>query len=189
MANLETLIEEFKNQKAEDTAIYEEPGANRLDAPVPGQSLTDDPGNSPWEHPPKTASVEEAVDLVYEQLMKEKNLSRLFTLLRMGIPVEALVKVITFSGFLEGRWSVDVAKLLEPIVAMMITGEASLAEIKAKINLGDAEDTEFFKEMTESKRDMDITEQSKELPEMPSEAKAMDLKSLVGGGLMGRIEE
>ena len=70
------------NQKAEDTAIYEEPGANRLDAPVAGQSLTDDPGNSPWEHPPKTASVEEAVDLVYEQLMKEKN---------PGVPVVSYV--------------------------------------------------------------------------------------------------
>ena len=40
-------------------------------------------------------------------------MSRMFTLLRMGIPIEALVKVITFSGFLEGRWTVDVAKLLE----------------------------------------------------------------------------
>ena len=37
-------------------------------------------------------------------------MERMFTLLRMGIPVEALVKVITFSGFLEGKWTVDVAK-------------------------------------------------------------------------------
>ena len=53
-------------------------------------------------------------------------MARLFTLLRMGIPIEALVKVITFSGFIEGKYTVDVAKLLEPIVAMMITGEAKL---------------------------------------------------------------
>ena len=25
---------------------------NPFDAPVPGQSLTDTPGNYPWEHPP-----------------------------------------------------------------------------------------------------------------------------------------
>ena len=26
---------------------------NPFDAPIPGQSLTDEPGNYPWEHPPK----------------------------------------------------------------------------------------------------------------------------------------
>ena len=31
---------------------YEESKNNPLDAPVPGQSLTDKPGNYPWEHPP-----------------------------------------------------------------------------------------------------------------------------------------
>ena len=151
MASLENLIEQFKNQKVEDTTTYEEPNVNIFDAPIPGQSLTDEPGNYPWEHPPKTASIEEAMDFVYESMMKEENMSRMFTLLRMGIPIEALVKVITFSGFLEGRWTVDTAKLLEPIVAMMIAGEAGLAEIPAKVNLGDASDSEFFKDMTERK--------------------------------------
>ena len=87
-------------------------------------------------------------------MMKPENMERMFTLLRMGIPIEALVKIITFSGFLEGRWTVDTAKLLEPIVAMMVAGEAALAEIPAKVNMGDAENTEFFKDMSERKRDM-----------------------------------
>ena len=90
-------------------------------------------------------------------------MSRMFTLLRMGIPIEALVKVITFSGFLEGKWTVDVAKLLEPIVAMMITGEASLANIPAKVNLGDAGDTDFFNDMAERKYDMKENEKLKEM--------------------------
>ena len=103
-------------------------------------------------------AVFEAMDFVYESMMKEENMSRMFTLLRMGIPVEALVKVITFSGFLEGRWTVDTTKLLEPIVAMMIAGEAGLAEIPAKVNLGDASDSEFFKDMAERKLDMNQKE-------------------------------
>ena len=119
---LEALIEKFRNQKDDSTPSYEEPSTNMFDAPIPGQSLTDEPGNYPWEHPPQTASIEEATDAVYESIMKEENMARMFTLLRMGIPIEALVKVITFSGFLEGKWTVDAAKLLEPIVAMMIAG-------------------------------------------------------------------
>tara|TARA_B100001939_G_scaffold131219_1_gene113893 strand:+ start:1977 stop:2528 length:552 start_codon:yes stop_codon:yes gene_type:complete len=182
MANLENLIEQFKEQKVEDTTSYEEPSVNIFDAPVPGQSLTDTPGNYPWEHPPKTASIEEAIDLVYESMMKEQNMSRMFTLLRMGIPIEALVKVITFSGFLEGRWTVDVAKLLEPIVAMMIAGEAGLAEIPAKVNLGDAEDSQFFKDMAERKLDMNQAEKLKQMPELPKEDMMASIQGLMAKG-------
>ena len=90
---LEALIEKFRNQKDDSTPSYEEPSTNMFDAPIPGQSLTDEPGNYPWEHPPQTASIEEATDAVYESIMKEENMARMFTLLRMGIPIEALVKV------------------------------------------------------------------------------------------------
>ena len=182
MASLENLIEQFKNQKVEDTTTYEEPNVNIFDAPIPGQSLTDEPGNYPWEHPPKTPSIEEAMDFVYESLMKEENMSRMFTLLRMGIPIEALVKVITFSGFLEGRWTVDTAKLLEPIVAMMIAGEAGLAEIPAKVNLGDASDSEFFKDMAERKLDMNQKEKMTEVPKLPKEDMMAGLQGLMAKG-------
>ena len=175
---LEALIEKFRNQKDDSTPSYEEPSTNMFDAPIPGQSLTDEPGNYPWEHPPQTASIEEATDAVYESIMKEENKARMFTLLRMGIPIEALVKVITFSGFLEGKWTVDVAKLLEPIVAMMIAGEAALAEIPAKVNMGDAEDENFFRDMAERKLDM---KQNKEMQKMNLEMSPLEqLKPMQG---------
>ncbi len=175
---LEALIEKFRNQKDDSTPSYEEPSTNMFDAPIPGQSLTDEPGNYPWEHPPQTASIEEATDAVYESIMKEENMARMFTLLRMGIPIEALVKVITFSGFLEGKWTVDVAKLLEPIVAMMIAGEAALAEIPAKVNMGDAEDENFFRDMAERKLDM---KQDKEMQKMNLEMSPLEqLKPMQG---------
>ena len=179
---LEKLIEKFKNEQLEEPTEYREPAENRFDAPIPGQSLTDEPGNYPWEHPPQRASVEEALDDIYESMMQEKNMKRMFTLLRMGIPVEALVKVITFSGFLEGKYTVDVAKLLEPMVAMMITGEAALAEIPAKINMSDGEDTNFFKEMADRKYDMKLDKEDKDKQmEMPMEAPA-DVAGLMARG-------
>ena len=170
---LEKLIEKFKNEQLQEPTEYVEPSDNRFDAPIPGQSLTDEPGNYPWEHPPQRPTVEEALDEIYESLMQEDNMKRMFTLLRMGIPVEALVKVITFSGFLEGKYTVDVAKLLEPMVSMIITGEAALAEIPAKINLDDGEDTNFYKEMADRKFDMKLDKQDKDKQmEMPMEAPA-----------------
>ena len=170
---LDKLIEQFRNEKLQEPTQYIEPSDNRFDAPIPGQSLTDEPGNYPWEHPPQRASVEEALDDIYESLMQEKNMKRMFTLLRMGIPVEALVKIITFAGFLEGKYTVDVAKLLEPMVSMIITGEATLAEIPAKINIGDAEDTDFYKEMAGRKYDMKLDKEQKDKQmEMPMEKPA-----------------
>ena len=170
---LDKLIEKFKQEQLQEPTEYVEPTENPFDAPIPGQSLTDEPGNYPWEHPPQRASVEEALDDIYESMMEEENMKRMFTLLRMGIPVEALVKVITFSGFLEGKYTVDVAKLLEPMVSMIITGEAALAKIPAKINLDDGEDTNFYKEMADRKFDMKLDEEEKNKQmEMPMEAPA-----------------
>ena len=178
---LEQLIQKFRDQESENVTSYEEPNVNRLDAPIPGQSLTDEPGNYPWEHPPKTPSIEEATDYVYESIMKPENMERMFTLLRMGIPIEALVKIITFSGFLEGRWTVDTAKLLEPIVAMMVAGEAAIAEIPAKVNMGDAENTEFFKDMSERKRDMIQAKETKEMPMIEMDTPAPRLGLMAKG--------
>ena len=67
---------------------------------------------------------------------------------------------------------------------MMITGEASLANIPAKINLGDAGDTEFYNDMAERKYDMKQNEEmlKKEL-DMP------DMKSVDVKGLMAKLGE
>ena len=44
---------------------YKEPGINPFDAAIPGQSLTDNPGNGAWEHPPQFSDIEDATDYVY----------------------------------------------------------------------------------------------------------------------------
>ena len=37
-----------------------QPEYDPFDAPIPGQSLTDEPGNYPWEHPPNALRPEQA---------------------------------------------------------------------------------------------------------------------------------
>ena len=162
MAELDPIIkqaQEIEQAKKKPTAMpmqYEEPTNNPFNAPIPGQGLTDEPGNYPWEHPPQFPAIEDAADFIYERLSNPKQLKRLLTMMRIGVPIEALVKVITFSGFLEGKFTVDVARLLEPIVAMQIMSKAQVAEIPAKINLEDTEDTEFYKDMAKVKKSIDL---------------------------------
>ena len=127
---------------------YEESEYNDFDAPVPGESLTDTPGNAAWEHPPTYAKPEDAI----------------------GIPIEALVKVITFSGYLEGKWTVDVAKILEPLVAMLLAKMAKDAQIdNIRIGIGDPKDSEFmedvaFQEMAMKQKEMGMQEPMPEIP-------------------------
>jgi hypothetical protein len=162
MAELDPIIkqaQEIDQAKKKPTAMpmqYEEPTINPFNAPIPGQGLTDEPGNYPWEHPPQFPAIEDAADFIYDRLSDPKQLKRLLTMMRVGVPIEALVKVITFSGFLEGKFTVDVARLLEPIVAMQIMSKAQVAQVPAKINLEDTEDTEFYKDMAKVKKSIDL---------------------------------
>ena len=168
MANeLDQLIKEVNLPSAQNT---KETQYNPFDAPVPGESLTNTPGSAAWEHPPTHSKVEDAIELIENRIMERENGMRLLTLLDIGIPIEALVKIITFSGFLEGKWTVDVAKMLDPLVAMLLAKMAKDAQIdNIRIGIGDPKDSEFmedatFQEMAMKQDEMGIQEPMPELP-------------------------
>ena len=95
---------------------------NPFDAPVPGQSLTDKPGNAPWEHPPQKVNTAEAADFIWDQLSTPEFSEQVIAMLDAGIPIEAITRVILFGGFTEGKWSPDVAFIIaEPVMKMIAT--------------------------------------------------------------------
>jgi hypothetical protein len=97
---------------------------------------------------------------------------RLLTLLDIGIPIEALVKIITFSGFLEGKWTVDVAKMLDPLVAMLLAKIVKDAKLNnVRINMGDPNDKEFMESATMHEMAMKQDELGDEepMPELPAQ--------------------
>ena len=51
--------------------------SNPFDAPVPGQSLTDTPGNYPWEHPPQFTDLNKAAEFVWDNLHEENKLEQI----------------------------------------------------------------------------------------------------------------
>ena len=161
---------------------YKEPTTNPFDAAIPAQSLTDNPGNGAWEHPPEFSDIEDATDYIYGRLQKKENLKRVVVLLKMGIPIEALVKLITFSGFLEGKWTVDSAKLLDPVVAMMIASIAEIGNIPAKVALDNINDEDFFDEMAQN--NMAIEQDQSGLPMMPAGKPPLQIQDK---GLMTRV--
>ena len=95
---------------------------NPFDAPVPGQSLTDKPGNGPWEHPPQFTDPEQILDNLYDKITDGEFAEQLIAMLDAGIPIEAIARVILFGGFTDGKWSPDVAFIIaEPVMKMIAT--------------------------------------------------------------------
>ena len=166
MKGLDNLIQEVR---LGDTG-YTESQYNAFDAPVPGESLTNTPGNAAWEHPPTYAKPEDAIEFINDRMSNEVHGKRALMLMSIGIPIEALVKIITFSGFLNGKWTVDTAKILEPLVAMLLAKMAKDAQIdNIRIDIGDPKDSEFmedatFQEMARRREEIGTQEPMPELP-------------------------
>jgi hypothetical protein len=111
---------------------------NDFDAPIPGQSLTDKPGNSAWEHPPQFTDTEEAAEYIWDKLTHPDYAKQLIAMLDAGIPVEALCRVVIFAGFTEGKWTPDVGFMLAEVVIKMIATIAIKAGVKKfKISMQD----------------------------------------------------
>jgi len=99
---------------------FREAENNPFDAPVPGQSLTDKPGNYPWEHAPQYTDTAEAADYVWDRLSQPQFAEQVVAMLDAGIPVEAIGRIILFAGFTEGKWTTDVAFIIaEPVMKMI----------------------------------------------------------------------
>ena len=119
-----------------------QPEVDPFDAPVPGQSLTDEPGNYPWEHPPQHNDPEEVLDLLFDKLGEPEVVEQVIAMLDSGVPVEAIVRVMTFSGFMNGKFNPDVGFLIiQPLMNMVsaIGIRAGIKKLKLSI---------FFSELT-----------------------------------------
>ena len=152
-----------------------------FDTPVPGQSLTDEPGNYPWEHAPQFTNVEEAMDGIYDSLTTPKNAQQLIAMLDAGVPVEAIVRVMVFTGFAEGEFNPDVGFIIiEPLMEAVATIGLRAGIKNLKISLSDIGNKKFKKTMSELKY-------ANEQKEMPADMKEIESKKPVG--LLAKPEE
>ena len=91
-----------------------------LQAPIPGQSLTKEPGNYPWEVPPELSTIEDVIEYYTERLLDANADDAILVCLDGGISVEKMAEFITTSGTMNGRHSLDLAFLVDPYVRELI---------------------------------------------------------------------
>ena len=161
---------------------FEEGIGNEFDAPVPGQSLTDTPGNYPWEHPAQFVDPEEASEYIWDRLHADDFAEQVVAMLDAKIPVEAIARVILFGGFLEGKFSPDVAFLITKPVMQMITVIGATAGVgNIRVSMTD---------ITNDQQLLDIVKTKIENEDFEKEVKGVqkDIKK-VAGGLMSKPEK
>ena len=150
--------------------IFREADQNPFDAAIPGQSLTNEPGNAAWEHPPQFTDVDSAMNFIMEQLSNQMMNQQILLMLKNKIPVEAITRLIVFGGFVEGKWTVDVATLITPLVMQLIGAMGMRAKVKEMtITMTDRSNGQFMKNMAnlevlQEKASEDIKEELEQMP-------------------------
>ena len=65
-----------------------------FDRPIPGQSLTGEPKNNPWENPAQMSEIEDVTKFYIERLANQEVIDDIAALCQSGIPLKPIVQSI-----------------------------------------------------------------------------------------------
>lgn len=99
----------------------------------PGWSLTQPPGKWPWETPPQYTNPDEVVELIIDRLDEEETQERYKKLMLAGVSIEEITKSITMAGFMQGKYSPDVAEIIKGPVAIYLMKIADDNDLPVKV--------------------------------------------------------
>lgn len=99
-------------------------------APIPGQSLTRQPKNAPWENPPKHVKPEEALQAYMKKYSDPDVLDDMLELIEAGFPITAIVETATTTAVMSGIHTVEISIILKPVLHEFFKGLAEAAGIK-----------------------------------------------------------
>lgn len=102
-------------------------------APIPGQSLTDEPKNYAWERPPEITDHNEAVKYHIERIQDEDVIDNVFFALEFGVPVKTLSEAMMTGAVGNGIHTIDTSLIIEPVVREYIIRLADQAKIEYKV--------------------------------------------------------
>ena len=105
-----------------DLSIYEKMGVDPFDAPIPGESLTEDPNTpKPWERPPEFTNVDDAIKDIFMRITDPEVYGDLMDAIRGRTPLDMIAQTLLFKGYMNGKFTTDLMLLLiEPTLYLLI---------------------------------------------------------------------
>lgn len=110
---------------------------NLATAPIPGQSLTREPGNATYEQPPQFVELDDAMEYMLPRILNPSTGIRIGEMMEEGLPATAIADSLLLQGFTEGKWTPDLAILMGAPLFAAIVKSAELAGYETKSGFED----------------------------------------------------
>lgn len=105
-----------------------------LHKPIPGISLTGEPGNAPWEQPPKFTTIDEVIDFYSDRITDEEVLPNLIETIQGNVPLMTIADGMIRMGIMEGMHTIDAGMLVKPVLIELLISMAEIYDIKYVID-------------------------------------------------------
>lgn len=163
---------------------------------IPGQSLTAEPKNAPYENPPELTTAEDSIMWHLNRLQDEEKFQALADTLELGLDVVTITEGLLRGAVMGGIHSIDISLIIAPVIHEYITSTAEKLGIDFEEGLpDDSEQREGIEYQINEKKakdmlaelDMEVEDEEDEKPiqeELP-----MDMPEEKPRGLMARRGE
>jgi len=170
-----------------------------FERPIPGQSLTTEPKNAPYERPPEIVDPVEALNVHIENLLKPGAMEDALYFLEYGVDLVTLVQGILRGAVMEGIHSIDVSLIIAPVIHEYIKGFADADGVDYKEGWETEEEEKalsYRRDAARAKKLMDklreeesqaIPTTMKEMTEEPEMEPEVEEEEPAKTGLMARV--
>lgn len=166
----------------------------RFSGPIPGQSLTKEPGNYPWERPPELVDPEMVTQMYLMKLTDADRMEMVLDALETGVAdLYTMVKGMMRGGVAQGIHTIEAGMIAAPVVHLYIKKMADAAGIEYDDGMGEGTEKEVRQkiraaEMARKKlKEMDMEEPVMEQePTMEEEMPEEPVQEEQPRGLMAR---
>ena len=160
---------------------------------IPGQSLTAEPKNAPYENPPELNTAEDSIMWHLNRLQDKEKFKALADTLELGLDVVTITEGLLRGAVMGGIHSIDISLIIAPVIHEYITSTAEKLGIDFDEGLPDSsEQDEQIEYQINEKKAKDILaelDMEVEVEEPMQEELPMDMPMEEPKGLMARRGE
>lgn len=91
-----------------------------LDAPIPGEGMTHELGDRPWQKPAQHTTVDEVIPFYVEKIRNPDFTPELLEVVELGFPLTTIANSMQNAAVMEGVHSVDVGILALPAIVELL---------------------------------------------------------------------
>ena len=127
--------------------------------PIPGENFTSDTRNYPWHQPPQYTSIDDALDMMSDKMVKKDVANSLLTIVELGVPLYKVASMLVMSGVMNGKWTPDFALLLVGPITRVLELLCIGYGVDYNIGIEDEEEMltgDFFKTLHSSDKTGDV---------------------------------